>query len=118
MNNFVKFSLILLIGFSCNSKQEETTTETVKNEEISLVQEPNILKSDKGDSISITYFAKGDMAAMKLKINDKEYELLPTKNAPNGNPCFGNEEYIWEIFNDGKSGRLVDLQKNETIYRQ
>ena len=63
---------ILIFGlFLLNSckKEAQTQTETSapNSKEVSLVQDAVKLKNDKGEEISVTYFAEGSEVAVKLQ---------------------------------------------------
>lgn len=111
------FGLFLLN--SCKKEaQTQTETSTPNSKEVSLVQDAVKLKNDKGEEISVTYFAEGSEVAVKLqKTGAKEEKLSAKTTSSNGNPIFTNEEWMWEMTQEGKGGRLTDKSGNSSEYR-
>ena len=105
------FSLLL---FSCEKKTESTTTDHKSSNEVSQVQKAQPLQNAQGEKIEVTYFAEGDQVAVKIKMTDGEECTLSAKGVNDkGNPLFTDGKCIWEINEDGHSGKLTD-EKGET----
>ncbi|MDR2204607.1 MAG: hypothetical protein LBE36_00360 [Flavobacteriaceae bacterium] len=115
-NRFLKLAgiLLILLIFSCQKTENSARNE---QRETSLEQKPEILKSETGDSIRIIYFAKNDEVAMILKINGEEQTLTAKGTNSRGEPIFNNEEFAWEMMEDGHSGRLTDKSGKTVVYK-
>ena len=108
---------LLLINKKTKAETNSVSTENEKSTEIGLVQEPLTLKSPKGEEISVTYFSEGDEVAVKIqKTGEKEQKLSAKTVNPSGNPIFTNEEYMWELTQEGQAGKLSDKDGNVTEY--
>ena len=114
---------ILIFGlFLLNSckKEAQTQTETSapNSKEVNLVQDAVKLKNDKGEEISVTYFAEGSEVAVKLqKTGAKEEKLSAKTTSSNGNPIFSNEEWMWEMTQEGKGGKLTSKSGETSEYK-
>src|SRR5690554_3495700 len=102
MKNLFKISIFTLLSFavlSCEKSEKENPKQvnvsTEKNSD--LEQDALTMENSKGESIDVIYFAKGDKVAVKIRLNDKEIELLPQGTTSSGNPFFSNDEYTWEM---------------------
>ena len=87
MKKLLTFALALFLLTACKKEQENTTNSkevSAKDpNEVSLVQESRKLKSDLGDILTVTYFAKGDNIAVKLEQEGKlslRKKLTPKAN--------------------------------------
>lgn len=121
-NVIIKLMLMVLTSMLIACKSETTKIErSEKNEsEIStkddLEQAPLLLKNKNGEQIKITFFAKDDEIAIKLLIKD-ELSTLESKGLNDkGNPIFSDQNYLWELFADMKSGQLTDREGNISLY--
>ena len=96
-----------------------STTGAAKDpNEISLVQETSKLENEKGEIISVTYFAQGENIAVKLEQNGKPEEVLIAKKInTKGEPVFANEKIMWEGAL-GSGGKTTDGQGNVVQYRE
>lgn len=117
LRNILTPMMVALALSSCNPTTKIEEKPVTENQEVSLEQEVQILKNDKGDSIALTYFAKGDKVALKLKINQEEHELEAKGSNDKGYPIFTDDEYAWELMSDARSGKLTDKNKVSNIYR-
>lgn len=122
MKNLFKISVILISGLllnACGSNENNNSDQSeIKEINQSAVEEVRQLTNSKGESIQVTYFAKDGEIAVKLKINDEERELIPRGSAENGNPVFSDGEYGWEMFVDGRSGRLFQKGTEGAFYKE
>ena len=118
MRKILAAGFALLLMNSCTKAETNSvSTENEKSTEIGLVQEPLTLKSPKGEEISVTYFSEGDEVAVKIqKTGEKEQKLSAKTVNPSGNPIFTNEEYMWELTQEGQAGKLSDKDGNVTEY--
>lgn len=89
------------------AEQTENTDETTR-----------MLTSEKGDTIYLTYFPKGDVVAVKLKIGEEERILEPYGSSEKGNPVLTDGEYGWEMFTDGRSGRLFTKESEGNFFKE
>lgn len=118
MKNLFLLSCILFVMNSCTKNETAATADADrKSGEVALVQEPLKLKNLKGEEISVTYFSEGDKVAVKIQKAGEEEQKLSAKTVnPSGNPVFTNENYMWEITQEGKAGKLSDKDGNVTEY--
>jgi hypothetical protein len=123
MKNLLKASvlIILCIGLTaCSRKSDSPEAQT--NIQNSHNQDPTvvsrILISEKGDTIFLTYFAKDDEIGVRLKVNGEERELDAKGSSEKGNPVFSDGEYGWEMFADGRSGRLFTPDSEGKLFRE
>ncbi|MDD3458514.1 MAG: hypothetical protein PHO74_03470 [Weeksellaceae bacterium] len=123
MKNLLKASvlIILCIGLTaCSRKSDSPEAQT--NIQNSHNQDPTvvsrILISEKGDTIFLTYFAKDDEIGVRLKVNGEERELDAKGSSEKGNPVFSDGEYGWEMFVDGRSGRLFTPDSEGKLFRE
>lgn len=112
----------MMLAFSltaCGSKEEttaETQSENVQNDDPMNVTK--IMSTEKGDTVVLTFFPKGDEFAIKLKIDGQEVELDPKGTSDKGNPVFSDGNYGWEMFVDGRSGRLFTNDSEGQFYKE
>ena len=118
MRKIIAASFVLLLMNSCSKTESNSaSTENEKSTEIGLVQKPLTLKSPTGEEISVTYFSEGDVVAVKIqKAGEEEQKLSAKTVSPSGNPIFTNEEYMWELTQEGQAGKLSDKDGNVTEY--
>ncbi|MBW7870018.1 MAG: hypothetical protein H3C39_03035 [Flavobacteriia bacterium] len=122
MKNLFKISILMMLAFSltaCGSKEEttaETQSENVQNDDPMNVTK--IMSTEKGDTVVLTFFPKGDEFAIKLKIDGQEVELDPKGTSDKGNPVFSDGNYGWEMFVDGRSGRLFTNDSEGQFYKE
>ncbi len=118
MKNILVAGFALLLMNSCTKTETNSaSTENEKSTEIGLVQKPLTLKSPTGEEISVTYFSEGDVVAVKIQKAGEEEQKLSAKTVnPSGNPIFTNEEYMWELTQEGQAGKLSDKDGNVTEY--
>lgn len=114
----ISFLIILSFGLSACGKNETTTDEGAKTETNQPEETARLLTSEKGDSIYITYFAKDDVVAVKLKIGGEEKILEAKGSSEKGNPVLTDGEFGWEMFTDGKSGRLFTKDSEGQFYKE
>ena len=118
------FVLLAAATFSVSCKKtENTTAETVKsdseNKEVALEQQVKIFKNSKGDQLKVSYFAEGDMVAVKIQKNDEPEHKLSAKTVnAKGNPLFTDNTYMWEMNDSGTGGKLSDKDGNSMEYRE
>lgn len=122
MKKLLIFTLALFLVTSCKKEEQaasDTSVVSAKNpNEISLVQKPSKLKNDKGEIISITYFAQGENIAVKLERDGKAEEILIAKKInTKGEPVFANEKMMWEG-TLGTGGKLTDDQGNSAQFEE
>lgn len=122
MKKLLTFALALFLLTACKKEQGNTTNSTEVSakdpNEVSLVQESRKLKSDLGDILTVTYFAKGDNIAVKLEQEGKPEETLIAKKINSkGEPIFANEKMMWEG-SIGAGGKMTDGQGNVTMYKE
>lgn len=116
---------ILLVGFalflvtSCTKEEKNSSSATnTESVEIAQVQEPLKLKNLKGEEIAVTYFSEGDVVAVKIqKVGEAEQKLSAKTVNPSGNPIFANDNYMWELTQDGQAGKLSDKAGNVSEYK-
>lgn len=111
--------LILFLIFSltaCQKNEQSNSSNHKSANEVSLVQNSIELKDNSGKMITVTYFAKGDQVAVRLKIDGKEHELVAKGINKNGNPIFTDNEYMWEMGADSHSGKLSDKTNKVTSF--
>ena len=95
-------------------KTEQTTIEDKDNKEVSQVQKAQPLQNAQGEKIEVVYFAEGDVVAVRVKtVEGKEVKLSAKGTNDKGNPLFTDGKYVWEMNEDGHSGKLTD-EKGET----
>ena len=106
---------------SCSKSEQNSSSSAgskTPSTEISQVQEPLKMKNSKGEEISVTYFAQGDAVAVKIQKAGKNEEKLSAKTSnAAGNPIFSNENYMWEMTQEGKGGKLTDKAGNASEYK-
>ena len=118
---FVLFTAALTI-FSCKKSEtvanENSPTATENSTEESLTQDAKTMTNDKGETVTITYFAKGTDVALRLKKGTgEEHELTAKGTSESGNPIFTDDTYMWEMSQDGTSGTLSDKDNNKSVYK-
>lgn len=123
MKNLFKISIIMMLAFSltaCGNKEEsaaaESQTENVQNDDPMNVTK--IMTTEKGDSLALTFFPKGEEIGIRLKVDGEERELDPKGTSEKGNPVFSDGEYGWEMFADGRSGRLFTSDSEGQFYKE
>lgn len=121
-NVIIKLMLMVLTSMLIACKSETTKIERSEKDESEistkddLEQAPLLLKNKNGEQIKITFFAKDDEIAIKLLIKD-ELSTLESKGLNDkGNPIFSDQNYLWELFADMKSGQLTDREGNISLY--
>ena len=69
MKNICVIVFSLLIVISCEKKEEnlQNSDKIEKSTEVSQVQEPLKIKNEKGEEVIVTYFAEGDVVAVKIE---------------------------------------------------
>lgn len=108
-----------LMGVACKeSKSEISEDSNPKEAQESLVQPERVYTNSEGETIHIIYFAKGDEVAVKLTQDGKTYELVAKGTNEKGNPTFTNENLIWEMLEDGQSGKLSQPNQKPVIYKE
>lgn len=108
-----------LTGVACKeSKSEISEDSNPKEGQESLVQPERVYTNSEGATIHIVYFAKGDEVAVKLTQDGKTYELVAKGTNEKGNPTFTNENLIWEMLEDGQSGKLSQPNQKPVIYKE
>ncbi|MGA9213378.1 hypothetical protein [Kaistella sp.] len=122
MKKLLIFTLALFLLTACKKEQENTTNATEVSAKdpnaVSLVQETHKLTNDKGEVMSVTYFAQGNDIAVKLEQDGKPEEILIAKKInTKGEPVFANEKMMWEGAL-GTGGKLTNVQGNVTQYRE
>ena len=113
------FAIFAMLFLTSCSKKEQNSAETTKTSstEISQVQKPLTLKNSKGENLTVTYFAEGNEVAVKIqKTGQKEQKLSAKGINKNDNPIFTNENFMWEMTQDGKAGKLSDKEGNAMEY--
>lgn len=103
--------LVSTLAFSCKKAETKSETENTKtpNNEVSQVQEAQPLQNAEGEKIDVVYFAEGDKVAVRIKMpNGEECKLSAKGVTENGNPIFTDGKCIWEMHDDGHSGKLTD----------
>ena len=113
-------AIALLLVVSCDKKTEASATEASKpaSTEVSQIQEPFKIKNEKGDEVQVTYFAEGDQVAVKiLKKGEAEQKLSAKTTSAGGNPLFTNENYMWEMTQEGKGGKLTSKSGEVSEYK-
>lgn len=117
-------SLVTLMVFACQKSEETSKTESsqVQSENVTspaenLEQEARIFVNEKGEEISIVYFANGEQVGVKLTINGQTRVLKANGTNRNGDPVFTDGEYAWEMLSDSMSGRLTDKSLNAVEYK-
>lgn len=121
---FIVSILILFSQFynSCESDQkqiekvEANDSNPVFNE--NLEQPPLVLQNKEGVKIEITFFAKEDEVAVKMLMYEQIWILDSKGLNDKGNPIFSNQNYMWELFPDMKSGQLTDESGNSSVFFQ
>ena len=68
-------------------------------------------------SFILIYFAKENEVAVKIKINNRIQELTAKGTNSKGEPVFSNKEIIWELMDDGHSGKLTSKEGKTIIYK-
>lgn len=122
MRNLYAAVFALLIMNSCNKEEINTQNQAeitkTASTEISQVQEPLKLKNNKGEELSVTYLAEGDVVGVKIqKTGEGEQKLSAKTTNLSGNPIFSNENYMWEMTHEGKAGKLSDKDGNASEYQ-
>lgn len=118
-HNYLPILLMsFVLMFTACKKSENQMSETTQNAETGLEQDQRILENEKGDKVTIVYYAEGNTAAVKLtKNSDPEQKLIGKAVSQQGNPIFANEEMMWEMDEGGLSGTLTDKAGNKDKYR-
>ena len=122
MKNLSIALFALLFLSSCNKTEPVSAAAEDANRtsptEISQVQEPQQLQNSKGEVLQVTYFAEGDEVAVKIKKGGEAEQKLTAKTSnAAGNPIFTNDNYMWEMTQEGKAGKLSDKEGNSEEYR-
>lgn len=123
MKNVIFAVLALFLIQSCDKAENQPQNpQEVSNDNPaaqSLVQKPLQLKNSNGETVTVTYFAEGDNVAVKISKNGEPEQKLTAKttNAA-GNPIFTNDEYMWEITQEGRAGKLSDKDGNGSEYKE
>jgi hypothetical protein len=113
MNKLMIVTLALFLTSACTKEQKNSNTEMTSVAEdpnqVSLEQTPIDLKSADGKMIKVTYFAKGNDVAVKLKQENQPEEILIAKKiSATGDPIFTNTKFMWEGA-IAKGGKLTDV---------
>jgi len=121
---FILSVLILLTQFYISCKSEQKQIENVETNDSNpvfnenLEQPPLVLQNKEGIKMEITFFAKEDEVAVKI-LMDEQIWILDSKGLNDkGNPIFSNQNYMWELFPDMKSGQLTDESGNSSVFFQ
>ena len=114
------FALLLLN--SCSKNEQNSSSSSVSSKtpstEVSQVQEPMKMQNSKGEEIEVIYYAKGNAVAVKIQRKGKTEEKLAAKTSnAAGNTIFTNENYMWEMTQEGKGGKLSDKEGNSEEYK-
>lgn len=122
MKNLSIALFALLFVSSCNKTEPVSAASEDANRtsrtEISQVQETQQLQNSKGEVLQVTYFAEGDEVAVKIKKgSEAEQKLIAKTSNSAGNPIFTNDNYMWEMTQEGKAGKLSDKEGNSDEYR-
>lgn len=122
MKNLSIALFALLFLSSCNKMEPASASSEDANRtsptEISQVQEPQQLQNSKGELLQVTYFAEGDEVAVKIKKSGEAEQKLTAKTSNSaGNPIFTNDNYMWEMTQEGKAGKLSHKEGNSDEYR-
>lgn len=123
MKRLFKFSIFILFAFgliACGNKEETTLNQQTvqKTQQDNSEESSRVLTSEKGDTLYITYFAKGNEVAARIKFNGEERELEPKGISEKGNPVLSDGKYGWEIFVDGQSGRLFTTDNEGILFKE
>lgn len=118
---YVAIFAVLLLS-SCSKTEKNSGDSSINSKtpstEVSQVQEPMKLQNSKGDEIEVIYYALGDAVAVKIQRNGKPEEKLSAKTSnAAGNPIFTNENYMWEMTQEGKGGKLSDKEGHSEEYK-
>ena len=115
---FAMLALFLLSSCEKNEKTDTIEVSTGAYKEPSQEQEPMKIKNESGEELTVTYFAEGDMIAVKIEKPGEAAQKLSAKttNAA-GNPIFTNENYMWELTEEGKGGKLSDKEGKSSEYK-
>ncbi len=117
MKNIFLGIFAFLSIMACTKTAEGNTTES-KTTDAELVQKPLEFKNDAGETITVTYYSEGDLVAVKITPAGKDEQKLTAKTVnQSGNPVFTNDNYMWEIVQDGHGGKLSDKNGKTTDYR-
>lgn len=119
-NIYIAIFALFFLSSCSKSEQNSSTVEGKKtpSTEVSQVQEPIKLKNSKGEEVSVVYFAEGDAVAVKIqKTGGKEEKLSAKTSNENGNPIFTNQNFMWEMTQEGKAGKLTDKDGNSSEYK-
>ncbi|MBU4538971.1 MAG: hypothetical protein L6264_03850 [Weeksellaceae bacterium] len=114
------FALFMLNSCTKEELNNQNSAEINKtaSTEISQVQEPLKLKNSKGEELSVTYLAEGDVVGVKIQKTGEDEQKLSAKTTNlSGNPIFSNENYMWEMTHEGKAGKLSDKEGNASEYQ-
>ena len=120
MKKLLVLSLALFLVTACKKDNLSETPENSAKDpnEISLVQETAKLVNEKGEVISVTYFAKGEQIAVKIEQNGLQEEVLIAKSInKKGDPVFANEKMMWEGA-VGLGGKTTDGAGNVVEYKE
>ncbi|ACU06565.1 hypothetical protein FIC_00089 [Flavobacteriaceae bacterium 3519-10] len=116
MKNIILGAFAFFVLAACTKSAEGNGAEN-KTIEAELVQKPVEFKNASGEAISVTYYSEGDVVAVKITPQGKAEQKLVAKTVNrNGNPVFTNDQYMWEITQDGQAGTLSDGAGNTTEY--
>lgn len=121
---FILSVLILLTQFYISCKSDQKQIENVETNDSNpvfnenLEQPPLVLQNKEGIKMEIIFFAKEDEVALKM-LMDEQIWILDSKGLNDkGNPIFSNQNYMWELFPDMKSGQLTDESGNSSVFFQ
>ncbi|WP_051190358.1 hypothetical protein [Kaistella palustris] len=120
MKNVCLALITVFLLNSCKKTDPETATEvSTSSTEVSQTQKPVQMVNSAGEEITVTYFAEGPQVAVKIqKAGQPEEKLSAKTTSSNGNPVFTNDNYMWEITQEGKGGRLSDKDGNGSEYKE
>ena len=117
MKNIIFGLFVILSVASCKQSTTENASESA-SAEAELVQKPLEFKNDAGENLTVTYYSEGDLVAVKLTpIDGGEQRLVAKTVNHSGNPIFTNENYMWEIVQDGQAGKLSNKSGKTIEYR-
>ena len=106
--------ILILLLLSCNKYENKIPKEDT---ETNLEQKPEVFSNSSGEKIILIYFAKENEVAVKIKINNRIQELTAKGTNSKGEPVFSNKEIIWELMDDGHSGKLTSKEGKTIIYK-
>ncbi|SFC02403.1 hypothetical protein [Kaistella jeonii] len=119
-NIYIAIFALFFLNSCSKSEQNSSNSGVTKtpSTEISQVQKPLKMKNNKGEEVTVTYFAEGDAVAVKIqKTGGKEEKLSAKTSNENGNPIFTNQNFMWEMTQEGKGGKLTDKEGISSEYK-